>query len=188
MVDGKAVEGASFRQMTATAPVRAGFIPPYGFGLSVPPLVGQPAVWHIGVLAGFTSVLAYFPSQEVIIATLCNSRHAPLQTLVRNVARTVMGLPAPVLRDLPISTAEAARSMGDYDDGMFKFRTFEKSGRLYIHVPELGPPSRLRYQGRGRFATAEPGMIRLWFERATGRAERVVWEWGEIRAYGRRTK
>ena len=59
-------------------------------------------------------------------------------------------------------------------------------GKLYIDVPEFGPRQRLRYQGDGEFATAEPGMIRLWFEPATGRVERVVWEWGEIRAYGRR--
>jgi hypothetical protein len=31
-------------------------------------------------------------------------------------------------------------------------------------------------------------MIRLWFEPETGLAERVVWEWGELRAYGRRAR
>jgi CubicO group peptidase (beta-lactamase class C family) len=188
LVDGRAVSPASFRQMTTTAPVRAGFTPPYGFGLSVLPLVGQPAVWHIGVLAGFTSVLVYFPKQDIIIATLTNSRHASLQTLVKKVARAVMDLREPALRDLPINAVQVSRSVGNYDDGMFKFRVFAESGSLRIHVPEFGPPQRLRYQGGGVFATDEPGMIRLWFEPVTGRSERIVWEWGEIRAYGRRER
>ena len=100
LVDGKVVSNASFRQMTQPAPVRVGFTPPYGFGLSVVPLAGQPAVWHIGVLAGYTSVLAYFPRQDLIIVALANARRAPLQTLVRKVARAVMNLPTPVLRDI----------------------------------------------------------------------------------------
>jgi D-alanyl-D-alanine carboxypeptidase len=186
LVDGKAVSNASFRQMTRPAPVRAGFTPPYGFGLSVVPLAGQPAVWHIGVLAGYTSVLAYFPKQDLIIAALANARRAPLQTLVRKVARAVMNLPTPVLRDISVSAKEVERAVGNYDDGMFKFRIFAEDGKLYIHVSEFGPAQRLRYQGKGEFVTAEPGMIRLWFEPATGLAERVTWEWGEIRAYGRR--
>jgi D-alanyl-D-alanine carboxypeptidase len=149
LVDGRAVSASSFQQMTTPAAVRAGFTPPHGFGLSLVPLVGQPAVWHIGVLAGYTSVLAYLPKQDLIIATLANSRHAPLQTLVKKVARAVMNLPSPVLRDIPISAKEADRSVGNYDDGMFKFRIFWENEKLYIDVPELGPPQRLRYQARG---------------------------------------
>ena len=189
LVDGRAVNAASFQQMTTTAPVSAGFTPPYGFGLSVVPLAGEPAVWHIGVIAGFTSVLVYFPKQDLIIAALTNSRHALLQTVVERVARAVIGLKEPKLLDLPISAIQLGRVVGNYDDAMFKFRIYAESGQLYIHVPDFGSPQRLQYQGGEMFATPEPGMVRrLWFEPRTGSVARVIWEWGELRAYGRRVR
>ena len=187
LVDGKAVSAESFHAMTTPAAVQSGFTPPYGFGLSVVPLAGQPTVWHTGVTAGYTSVLVYFPKQDLIIAALTNSRHALLQTVVERVARAVMSLKEPKLRDLPISAERLNRVIGNYDDAMFKFRVYAESGRLYIHVPEFGSPQRLQYQGGEVFAAPGPAMVRrLWFEPATGSVERVVWEWAELRAYGRR--
>ena len=56
LVDGE-VSCNAFRQMTAAVPVRAGFTPPYGFGVSLLPLAGQRAVWHAGRC--HTAVLAY---------------------------------------------------------------------------------------------------------------------------------
>lgn len=135
LVDRKAVSAASFRQMTTTAPVRAGFTPPYGFGLSLLPLAGQPAILPIGVLAGFTSVLAYFPEQDLIIVVLANSRHAWVQTLVRQMAQAVMGLPAPVEHDLPVAAAVAKRLVGNYDDRMFKFRVYLQSDNSTFTSP-----------------------------------------------------
>ncbi len=186
LVDGHVVSAASFREMTTAAPVAAGFLPPYGYGLSLRPLVGQRAVWHIGSMAGFISVLAYFPDQDIIISALANRRRARLETLVKNIARAVMHLPAPVLRDLPVPADERARSAGNYDDGMFTFRVYEQEEQLYVDVPPLGPPLRLRYQGAHEFATPEPDERRFQFEPAAGPVERVDWEWGEIRAFGRR--
>ena len=111
LVDRKVVSPTSLRQMTTAAPVGAGFTPPYGYGLSLRPLVGQRAVWHIGVMAGFVSVLAYFPDQDVIIAALANRRRAPVDALVKKIARALLGLPAPMLRDLPVP-AWRARPVG----------------------------------------------------------------------------
>lgn len=188
LVDGRAVSVNSFRQMTTVVAVRAGFTPPYGFGLSMLPLVGQRAIWHGGVLAGYTAYLAYFPDQDLIIAATANARHARLDSVVKDIARQLMGLPTPVLRDLPIGQQEAERVTGNYDDGMFKFRVFRAGTQLFLDVPQFGTPMRLLYQGDREFATARPGDFRLRFEPNTGAVERVVWEWAELRAYGRRLR
>jgi CubicO group peptidase (beta-lactamase class C family) len=185
LVEGKAVSVNSFRQMTTAAAVRAGFTPPYGFGLSMLPLVGKRAVWHIGVLAGYTAVLVYFPDQDLLISTVANARHARVESLVKDIARELMKLPAPRLRDLPIDPLEAKRVTGGYDDGMFKFRIFRAGAQLFLDVPQLEASMRLFYQGNHAFATAGPGDFRLRFEPDSGAVERVVWEWGELRAYGR---
>ncbi len=161
LMDGKVVSPGSLHQMTTAAPVGAGFTPPYGYGLSLKPLVGQRAVWHIGSMSGFMSVLAYFPDQDVIIAALANRRRAPVDALVKKIARALLDLPVPVLRDLPVPAAERTRSIGNYDDGMFKFKVYQQGEQLYVDVPPLGPPLRLRYQGAHEFATPEPMRAQL---------------------------
>ena len=123
-------------------------------------------------MAGFMSVLAYFPDQDVIIAALANRRRATLDALVKKIARALMGLPAPVLRDLPIPPAERARAVGNYDDGMFKFRVYQQEEELFVDVPPLGPPLRLRYQGGHEFATPEPDARYFRFEPPDGPVER----------------
>jgi len=188
LVDGEVVSVISFKQMTTAVPVSAGFTPPYGFGVSLLPLAGQRAVWHGGVLSGYTAVLAYFPEHDLIICTLANARRAHLEQLVKDVARELLGLHAPRLRDLPIDPREAERVAGSYDDDMFKFRIFRSGAQLFIDVPPAGAPTRLIYQGGREFATARPTDFRLRFEPEAGEVKQVVWEWAELRAYGRRLR
>jgi hypothetical protein len=92
------------------------------------------------------------------------------------------------VRDLPIAPLEAERVTGNYDDDMFKFRVFRAGAQLFLDVPQFGTPMRLLYQGSHDFATARPEDFRLRFEPDTGAVERVVWEWAELRAYGRRAR
>jgi CubicO group peptidase (beta-lactamase class C family) len=187
LVGGRAVSVSSFRDMITPAAVSAGFTAPYGFGLSLRPLAGQAAVWHIGVLAGYTAVLAYFPERDVVIAAVANERHALLHTVVKRIAAAILRLPAaPPLRDLTIDGRERYRVVGEYHDGMFPFRVYAQGDALFVHVPPLGPPLRLRYQGGHEFATAGPEDLRFRFEPAEGPVRRVDWEWGELRAFGRR--
>jgi D-alanyl-D-alanine carboxypeptidase len=188
LVDGKVVSKTSFRQMTTTVPVVAGFTPPYGFGVSLLPLVGQRAVWHGGAMSGYVAVLAYLPEHDLIISTLANARRVRLEQLAKDAARELLGLQPPRLRDLPVDSLEAGRVAGNYDDGMFKFRIFRSGVQLFLDVPPSGAPTRLMYQGDREFATARPTDFRLRFEPEAGEVERVVWEWAELRAFGRRIR
>jgi CubicO group peptidase (beta-lactamase class C family) len=186
LVDGQVVNASSFQQMTTAGPVRAGFTPPYGFGVSLLPLAGQRTVWHTGVLSGYTAVLAYLPEHDLTISALANARRAHVDQIVKAVVRELLGLQAPRLRDLPIDSTEAERLAGMYDDKMFKFRIFRSGAHLFIDVPPAGTPTRLMYQGRREFATGRPTDFRLRFEPEAGAVKRIVWEWAELRAYGRR--
>jgi hypothetical protein len=140
----------------------------------------------MGVLSGYTAVLAYFPDHDLLISTLANARRGHLDQIVKDVARELLMLQAPRLRDLPIDSSEAERVAGNYDDKMFKFRIFRNGAHLFIDVPPAGAPTRLMYQGGREFATARPTDFRFRFEPEAGEVERVVWEWAELRAYGRR--
>jgi len=132
------------------------------------------------------SVIAYLPEHDLIIVAIANSRHTWLQSLVKKLARQILAAPEPPLADLPVPTAERARSIGNYDDSMFRFRIFEEGEQLFVEVPPLGPPVRLRFQGGHEFATDEPQAFRFRFEPAEGQVTRLDWEWGELRAFARR--
>jgi D-alanyl-D-alanine carboxypeptidase len=186
LVDHEVVGAPSFRQMTTAAQVTSGFTAPYGFGLSLVPLLDRPAIWHMGVMAGFVTVVAYVPEADLILVAIANSRHTWLQSLVKKIARHMLSVPERSLADLPIPPAERARSIGDYDDSMFRFRVLQRGDQLFVEVPALGPPVRLLYQGDHAFATPEPQAFRFRFEPAEGPVTRVDWEWGELRAFARR--
>ena len=100
LVDGEVVSADSFRQMTTAVPVRAGFTPPYGFGVSLVPLAGKRAVWHMGSMSGYIAVLAYFPEHDLIISALTNARRVHLDQVVKDVTRELLRLQAPRVRDL----------------------------------------------------------------------------------------
>lgn len=182
------VRSDSYRQMTAPAPVAAGFTAPYGFGLSLIPLAGRAAVSHTGVVAGYTSMVASFPEDDLIVVVLTNRRHAWVHHIVKSIARAALDLPPPLLRHLPIPEDELARYVGTYDDGLFTIRVFTEAGRPLMQVEELGPPYPLLYQGDSEFATAGPEGFRLWLEPADEHAERVRFEWLELHSFGRRVR
>jgi D-alanyl-D-alanine carboxypeptidase len=187
LVGERVVSSPSFRQMIEVPPIRAGFAPPYGFGLSRVPVAGRPAIWHTGVISGYTSVLAYLPEDDLTIAIITNRRRAEVATLLRKVVRTVLDLPEPALEALQVNAGAIGDFTGTYDDYLFTISIFEDAGRLHAHISEMDLVLPLFYQGGNEFATAEPEAFRFWFEPAGGRAERVVLEWAEIRSYGRRT-
>ena len=188
LVTGRAIGLPAYREMTRPTKVRAGFTAPYGFGVSLLPFAGQKAVWHTGVMAGYISVLVYFPDQEITIAALTNSRHVWLHSVVKDVARAVMGLKANAVRDLPIPDAEIDRSVGAYDDFMFKFRIYREGQELFADIDQLGSPLRLRYQGGHDYATGDPQGFLFHFGPTAGAVKRVDWEWTELRAFARPVK
>ena len=186
LMDGRAVSRPSLQQMIAPHAVGAGFTPPYGFGLSFLPLAEQPAIWHTGVMDGFMSVLAYLPAQDIVIAAAGNSRHTLLRAIVKRVVRGMLSSTRPALRDLPLSLAELERAAGTYDDAMFTLRIVADSGMLYADIPQTGVRERLLYQGDHEFAVAGPAEFRFRFDSGGTKARTVVWEWAEVRAFGKR--
>jgi hypothetical protein len=118
---------------------------------------------------------------------ITNRRRANLPALFLRVIRAALELPDPVLQDLPVSADRIAQVTGTYDDYLFTISVFEEAGRLHASISQMDLALPLLFQGGNEFATLEPDAFRFWFEPAGERAERVVFEWDEIRSYGRRT-
>lgn len=72
LATGSVILPASFAAMTTPSPFF-----PYGLGVGVPPVFGQPAVNHIGAIDGFMSFLLYFTQRDIGIAVITNAFPTP---------------------------------------------------------------------------------------------------------------
>jgi CubicO group peptidase (beta-lactamase class C family) len=182
LVTGAVVGATSYREMITPMPVTAGYTPTYGFGLATTDIADQRAISHSGVAPGATSMVAYFPTQDVTIAVLSNGPRA-IHHVMKGLARATLGLPPLVLRKLPVTADEIDRITGTYDTYGFRVLVFADSGRLFTRIMG-GRALPLYSQGGGEFATDEPQGNRIWFTPSTGRARRIIIEWFETRSFG----
>ena len=170
LATGRAVARESYRRMTRPERLGDGITPDYGFALSLVPLDGKHRrVSHGGRMAGFTGALAYYPDHDVAIAILANRSGLWIEALEQSIARAVLGLSRPVIRDVALGTQERQRYLGTFDVGIHGMlvRIAERDGQLWLEWPPPGPTSRLRYKGGGEFvADLEPDAIRVRFERS----------------------
>jgi CubicO group peptidase (beta-lactamase class C family) len=152
--------------------------PPYGFGLSLLPIAGQPAWWHAGVDQGWTSLAAYLPREQITVVVLANRGWLWLSEIAAPIVRTVLGLPAPMPQRLRLSRLERSSLDGAFEDGLFTYRLTSGPNELILHNPAFGPPIRLWKQASGRFLSPDrPDTFRLELHGA-----RIRFDWAEHRA------
>lgn len=159
MVEGRIVDPATYAKMTRLTELPDGEKEPYGYGLSLADLEGRPRVAHVGAINGFTSYLSYYPEQDVTVAVLANSGSANTWVLGTRIARLVLGIPEPMVKDLPLSAEARTRYIGTYDAGVFKLSIIEEDGRLKIERPQ----TQLLYQGDHTFVAEDNPDVHVTF-------------------------
>jgi CubicO group peptidase (beta-lactamase class C family) len=152
---GDAVAPAAVERMTAPTTTAAGWTAPYGMGLGVLPLDGRPRISHGGLIGGFSAAAAHYPGDDLTIAVLTNLAFVPAEAIERDIARAVLGLPAPRLRDLPVPPDMRDRIVGRWEIGIpgFAIDIAPAGERLRVRMPLPGWSDELRYQGGARFAS-----------------------------------
>jgi len=170
---GRVIQPASHREMTTRARLNSGTATGYGFGLGLDSLAGHSRVSHSGGINGFTSYLAYFPDDSVIVAVLDNTEDASPGRLADHLARVALGVPLPVVRDVPLTAAERARYVGSYALGSMTLRVFEQGDVLMAQATGQGA-DRLRSQGQHIFVPTFDDAVRVEFEVAGDRATGLI--------------
>jgi len=141
---------------------------------------------HSGEIWGYSASNAYYPERDTTIVVLTN-RKGPLLTpvsLEREVARIVLGLPAPAVTAGPLPAATLRRYGGEYALGpMFigpSTLSFAASdGQLYFAFGSVSDPNQMLAlvpAGRDRFVLAADPETAFNFSGNTARgpADRVV--------------
>ena len=152
---GQALPAKVSAQMTRPTTTTDGAAMPYGMGLALLPLDGRPRVSHSGAIGGFSAAAAWYPNDDLAIAVLTNLAFVPAEAIERDIARAMLGLPAPRWRDLPVPADLRARVVGRWEVGIpgFVIEVAEAKGRLRVRMPLPGWSGELRYQGDGRFVS-----------------------------------
>ena len=81
---------AAYREMSRPTVLADGTTVPYGLGIQIREFGSHPAVSHGGVVAGFVSIVADFPEDDVTVAILVNTRLLNLELGVQ-LADRVLG-------------------------------------------------------------------------------------------------
>ncbi|WP_196795246.1 serine hydrolase [Porphyrobacter sp. AAP82] len=131
---GKVVDAAHYAMMIAPTQLPAGETVPYGFGLSLNPLRGHPAVGHNGGIFGFETDSIYLPDADIFVAVFANS-DAPQTSpgvVMRRIAAAAIGDPYPMFTRTTPDLAALEPFYGVYAlPGGGERRFFAKGGKLY---------------------------------------------------------
>ena len=92
---GRLVRGRLLREMGSSRRVEAGYRPPYGFGLSLKPLLGRPAFWHAGVDDGWAAYAAYLPRERLTLVVLADRGWLWLTDVALPILRALLDEPDP---------------------------------------------------------------------------------------------
>lgn len=187
LTTGRAVSKTSYARMVKSERVRRGYVPDYGYGLSLVPLGGRRRVGHNGDITGFMSALAHYPDDDLTVAVLTNrARHWP-EVIEGKIARAALRLPSPVVKDLPLGRGRLAAYAGTYDFGVYPLHVKEEGERLVFYMGLGRPPYELLYQGGHTFvARADPDAVRLTFSTRDGRADKLLLRMASMHWYAER--
>ncbi len=166
LVGGKVVSKEAFAQMTTPLVLADGRDTGYGFGLMRGEVLGLPAILHGGGIHGFNSMLMFFPERDLHVAVISNCDRASSDKLAKAVARTVLGLPEFVAKDLPVPAELRGTLVGDYDfkDIGLVLSVTVDGERLRAHGKAEGQqPFGMLFQGELEFRAAFDAEVRLVF-------------------------
>jgi len=135
----------------------------YGFGTRLGAIEGHRCYGHTGGGGGFSNVLLSLPDDHLIVVVLKNTEGGtPSTTIAARVARAVLNLPKPALKDLPLSGEEIARYAGIFDSDEGPIEALARENQLWARpVGNSGEANRLWYQGDGVFVLGEESVVRF---------------------------
>jgi CubicO group peptidase (beta-lactamase class C family) len=180
LVTHRLIGAASAALMSSSATLGDGSATGYGFGLAVAKLGEHRKIGHGGGINGFLTELDYYPDDSLTVVVLANSESAKPSRLAEDIARLVLGVPAPVVKDLTLGAADLTRFAGTYALGPLQVRVFETGGKLQAQATGQGAFG-LRWQGDSTFVAAFDDNVRVLFLSAgAGRAASFILYQGGI--------
>lgn len=177
----KVINNLSWHQMTELVELNDGSRASYGYGVTLGRLGKHAFVGHGGASPGFASQLTYYPDDDVAVAVLSNGSDALTRRLADHVARLVLGVVEPTVKDVALAPEQAALYEGTYllqgDSTRIVIRLH--LGRLDAQLGD-GAAFRLLYQGNNEFAAESDPATRVFFRTRAGRTRSLEFRADEL--------
>ena len=161
LVGGRIVNSASLADMIARIPVDSRS----GAGLFVQEDSEGLILRHSGGGGNGNAEAMAFPRDSLVLVALTNSGGADFERLIRDLRRQILGLPQPVVLDLPMTRDEWAPLLGTYVNAT-------SGERVAVVVDRAGQPfafgGRLLKQADGSYVSQGYRDWRLTFRRSSG--------------------
>ena len=126
-------------------PLKDGTVTNYACGVRINELAGHKYIHHGGVTAGFRTVTAIYPEDDLVITAYTNTYNIPIEVAGRDIARIILGLPERTLKNLdeyktgpvdPQSTAgyyvRESTGNDDFDTHCYDIRC--EDGKVCVYV------------------------------------------------------
>lgn len=133
------------------APSSTGF----GLGIDLVRLATHDGATVGGGGPGGAMHVVRYPAPDLTIVLAATEPDAPLAELSRDLARLVLGVPAPGVQDLALSEADARRCIGGYLLGCNRIDVTRGEDGHLVLTPVDGRPRVLLHQGGHRFVAAD---------------------------------
>jgi CubicO group peptidase (beta-lactamase class C family) len=165
----------------------------YGFGTRIVVLPSHVGYGHTGSGGGSTSVLHYFPADDVTIAVLMNSendddsKYPAAPSIARSIEERIFNIITPPVKDLPIPKDEIDKYTGDWGPDP-NITIFRKGDQLWARRG-TGDSIRLFYQGDHKFIPDNNHSVVVDFEFENGHTDlHRVYINGSMIGVGKRKK
>ncbi len=137
----------------------------YGLGANLAPLGDAECVSYGGALAGARLFVAYYPSIDMTIVVLARGEGIEVDLVQRRIARVVLDMPDPELRDASLSAEQRAIYLGGYYSGCTRIEVRDAADQLVLMLPD-GEEFVLVHQGEHEFVAADDPEVVVTFELA----------------------
>lgn len=123
----------------------------YGCGIRINERLGHRYIHHGGVNAGYRTVMQVYPDDDLIITAFTNTYNIPIETAAGDIARSVLGLPERVRKNLE-PYKEESPILEDVDGTYFcdknkdHFDICIKDGTVYLDGVKLAHRNGSLYQ------------------------------------------
>ncbi len=141
LATGRALPPALYRDMSSAKATAQGDRVPYGYGLMLGTVRGEPVLEHNGGIEGFASQLTYFPRHHITVVVLANTDAGSPnpRSLAHRLGALAMGRPYAELQPVTGSAQDLQALSGSYRIGPTAMRTISvENGRLTMQR-EGGP-------------------------------------------------
>jgi D-alanyl-D-alanine carboxypeptidase len=176
LAHGRVVSPQSYATMTTPISLTSGRPMSYGFGLGAGTLGSHRVIQHGGGINGFISQLAYYPDDSLTVVVLANTAPAPSDRVATEIARALLGVPAPSGTQTVLYTTkeERARYLGEYavvqpDGSKVRVRIVEDGDTLQLRQMGQNALTLLK-QGDATFGVREMPGVRVVFDIEDGKA------------------